>query len=373
MNWLVPVKIGCKDMAKPRQNNIGFWLLPPSLILLVTGLFAGGAGTGWTIEIGGLLNLTQCENIPQQEQTTHAYMQSKNVYNMGTIRQEVNLLQRLGVYPKKGNLFNVRTIHQKKEKKEFLNWLVGFTDADGCFIIDRQINGKKWNLIYKISQSKRNAQLIYIIKKNLNIGNITKSHDTYIYKIHKLTHLQNILFPIFDKYPLYSSKYYKYILIKEAALIQDKKEHNKNEKMEKLYNKFKICDTHLPNKSSHIKIKNINWLIGFWEAKGSFYIKNEKILVHGLGITEKKDSFLQEAIQLYFKSKAKVKYNNEYYSWDSSSKLVINKAIKLFNGKLKGRKSLIYSIWKRSINYKGEKLKNSRDLIIKILNKKNEL
>jgi len=48
-NWLVPVKIGCHDMAKPRLNNVAFWLLPPSLILLVTGLFAGGAGTGWTI------------------------------------------------------------------------------------------------------------------------------------------------------------------------------------------------------------------------------------------------------------------------------------------------------------------------------------
>lgn len=48
-NYFVPIKIGCKDKAKPRLNNVAFWLLPPSLILLVTGLFAGGAGTGWTI------------------------------------------------------------------------------------------------------------------------------------------------------------------------------------------------------------------------------------------------------------------------------------------------------------------------------------
>jgi heme/copper-type cytochrome/quinol oxidase subunit 1 len=41
--------IGCLDMAMPRLNNIGFWLLPPSLILLVTGLFNGGCGTGWTV------------------------------------------------------------------------------------------------------------------------------------------------------------------------------------------------------------------------------------------------------------------------------------------------------------------------------------
>lgn len=48
-NWLVPVMVGCPDMAFPRLNNVAFWLLPPSLILITTGLFVGGAGTGWTI------------------------------------------------------------------------------------------------------------------------------------------------------------------------------------------------------------------------------------------------------------------------------------------------------------------------------------
>jgi len=48
-NWLVPVLIGSPDMAFPRLNNISLWLLPPALILLISGLFLQGAGTGWTI------------------------------------------------------------------------------------------------------------------------------------------------------------------------------------------------------------------------------------------------------------------------------------------------------------------------------------
>jgi len=36
-------------MAFPRLNNVAFWLLPPALVLITTGLFVGGAGTGWTI------------------------------------------------------------------------------------------------------------------------------------------------------------------------------------------------------------------------------------------------------------------------------------------------------------------------------------
>ena len=48
-NYFVPIHLGALDMAFPRLNNISFWLLPVSLTLLTSGLFSGGAGTGWTL------------------------------------------------------------------------------------------------------------------------------------------------------------------------------------------------------------------------------------------------------------------------------------------------------------------------------------
>ena len=48
-NWFVPLMIGAPDMAFPRLNNISFWLLPPAFLLIVTGLFLGESGTGWTL------------------------------------------------------------------------------------------------------------------------------------------------------------------------------------------------------------------------------------------------------------------------------------------------------------------------------------
>jgi heme/copper-type cytochrome/quinol oxidase subunit 1 len=50
-NWLIPLYVGCPDMAFPRLNNISFWLLFASTITAITSLFGGnmGAGTGWTI------------------------------------------------------------------------------------------------------------------------------------------------------------------------------------------------------------------------------------------------------------------------------------------------------------------------------------
>src|SRR6201990_2284630 len=48
-NWFVPLMIGAPDMAFPRMNNISFWLLIPSFLLLLSTMFVGGAGTGWTL------------------------------------------------------------------------------------------------------------------------------------------------------------------------------------------------------------------------------------------------------------------------------------------------------------------------------------
>ena len=64
-NILLPIMIGCLDMAMPRLNNVGFWLLPPSLILLITGLFSGGAGVEHTYSFINIYDmLLYCTIIP---------------------------------------------------------------------------------------------------------------------------------------------------------------------------------------------------------------------------------------------------------------------------------------------------------------------
>jgi len=46
-NWLLPLMLGCVDMAFPRINNLSFWLLIPSFsLLLLSRLIDTGAGTG---------------------------------------------------------------------------------------------------------------------------------------------------------------------------------------------------------------------------------------------------------------------------------------------------------------------------------------
>jgi cytochrome c oxidase subunit 1 len=50
-NWMVPMMIGCSDLALPRVNNWGFWLLPFAFTLLLSTFFlpGGAPAGGWTI------------------------------------------------------------------------------------------------------------------------------------------------------------------------------------------------------------------------------------------------------------------------------------------------------------------------------------
>ena len=50
-NWLVPMMVGCSDLALPRVNNWGFWILPFAFTLLLSTFFlpGGGPAGGWTL------------------------------------------------------------------------------------------------------------------------------------------------------------------------------------------------------------------------------------------------------------------------------------------------------------------------------------
>ena len=50
-NWMVPMMIGCSDLALPRVNNWGFWLLPFAFAMLLSTLFlpGGAPAGGWTM------------------------------------------------------------------------------------------------------------------------------------------------------------------------------------------------------------------------------------------------------------------------------------------------------------------------------------
>lgn len=363
-------------MAFPRLNNISFWLLPPSITLLVaSALVENGAGTGWTVDKimdKQFKNSTWCEKTPFKNKTTrNFFIACKNVLSMGIIRlnkfssysSETEILSRFS------NLENKRG---KLDKFWFYQWLVGFTDGDGCFNIYTNVKSKKISFTFKISQKSNNIQILHYIKKELGVGCIRTDNTMVHFLIRDKKNLQSTIIPIFNKFLLLTSKEYDYILFKNALDISNNNNLSQEEKIDMINNLSSKPLDYIP---SNWKLKKnpitLPWLVGFIEAEGCFYLtlKSKNRLVHGFGITLKKDKIVLLGIKDIFKIKANVKYNLKgFFSLDTTNSNSLKFIKNYFFNTMISRKSLEFRIWARSFRDKGkyEKLLKIKEMIDKI-------
>jgi hypothetical protein len=404
-NFFLPVLVGAPDMAFPRLNNISFWLLPPSLILLLlSSLVENGAGTGWTvlslllfflINIVILDKLSNYSNIVLENPTrceknlqfgSKSYRSKSSVRKIFTDKENTRLVksnrnilfshQRLNV----GNpisrfsTFNINKKSLAENKDMFYQWLVGFTDGDGSFSV--LYSNNTWSLTFKLGQSTYNLRLLHFIKTQLGKGSIYVEKDGKFahFRIRDLETITKLIIPIFEKYPLLTSKYFNYLRFKKASEILSNKSLSKTEKdllLEYLMSQEmpsgyispafnSISDENSFNFELAKKIMSKPWLIGFTEAEGSFYLvqKGPNKLVHGFEITQKLDKIVLICIKhlLHISTKVYLKKAG-YYTIVTTNSRAIENIIGYYNNTMKGMKSVEFKIWSRSY------LKNKGDFV----------
>lgn len=390
-NYFLPIHCGSPDMAFPRLNNISFWLLPPSLILLLlSSLVENGAGTGWTVKD----KLSYYSNVIKNK--LYLMLETPLIgsnYLFYILNRVVKMLltwgqlawvyfythQRLNVEnPSKFKLGNssvttnnFTTQILKQNKDLFYQWLVGFTDGDGTFSIAYQ--NKKWSLTFKLSQHEYNMKLLYFIKSQLGVGNINKETKTKMvnYRIRDRKKLVEIIFPIFDKYSLLTSKYFNYIKFKEAYNILEDTSLTKSKRDELMFdliNKvpsedyispaWSVVNNKVFNNNDANIVMSKAWLIGFTEAEGSFYLvnKSKDRLVHGFEITQKLDLIVLSAIGCILGIKTSTK--KTYHTVVTTNSRSIENIIKYYNNTMKGMKSFEFRVWARCyVKHKGDFVK----------------
>ena len=402
-NFLLPLMVGGPDMAFPRLNNISFWLLIPSLVLfLFAAMIENGAGTGWTlnkdkellygdIEAIKLFSMREPLQVPIINGLHVIYYSCLMfIFNISFLVTYVKMYiaRRQYAWLEK----NFFSSHQRLNKEHlnkndnifFEQWLVGMTDGDGNFSITRQ--GDKWGLSYKIAQSRYNLRVLYYIKKQLGVGSITKDNTKAQFFIRDRKKLETIIFPIFDKYPVLTSKHFDYLKLKQAFYIMQNSNLTKNEQNIKLatLKSAKLPENYISPcwNNINLPLKNVNevknimskpWLVGFIEAEGSFYLvsKDSVRITHAFGLTQKLDRILLESIKLilHIPTSVKFKSKHNYYILDTTNSRAIENIIDYFKDTMKGVKSLEYKIWARSyVKYKGnyEKLSDIRKTIRKL-------
>jgi len=174
-------------------------------------------------------------------------------------------------------------------------FITGFTDAEGCFLVEimkdsRNPNKIKYgyNLCFVIGLHRRDRALLEEIQKYFGgIGSITVlDEDAYLYRVTSIKNLKLII-DHFDKYALITEKLADYLLFKQAFELISRKEHLTKEGFNKLLAIKSVVNKGLspdlkavfpnvipvqrPLVVSRV-IQDPHWLAGFVSGEGCFFV-----------------------------------------------------------------------------------------------------
>jgi|SRR6186713_226587 len=105
---------------------------------------------------------------------------------------------------------------------QFLNWLVGFVDAEGSFILLPNYSGTSVSFRFTIVLHVDDIEILHKIEKTLGVGCVRKDkiRNSADFSVYKFEDILRVIIPIFQKFPLQTTKFLDYICFYEAVLIK---------------------------------------------------------------------------------------------------------------------------------------------------------
>ena len=163
------------------------------------------------------------------------------------------------------------------EKAQFIQWFVGFAEAESCFSIvpkkDKTGKVNRFTFMFSIGLHLDDINVLYIIQKSLGIGIVRKSNTECKFIVNDVESIQKLI-TIFDKYNLNTTKYLDFIDFKQAFNLYYYINGIVTEKLKETILNFK--NSMNTNRTSfilpsHHEIKiTTYWLLGLIEGEGSF-------------------------------------------------------------------------------------------------------
>ncbi len=180
-------------------------------------------------------------------------------------------------------LLNRRQHHYSRlstfSEEDFLPWLCGFTDAEGCFyIISNTTEGRlSWYWAFEIGLHIDDKQVLEYIQSYLQIGNVYLSGKKATFRVRRKEDIKKII-DVFSKTPLQSMKqlnFQDWKLAFETYYSTDSKDQALFEKIMsiKLRMNSKRDNYDWPGRKPQITSA---WLLGFVEGDGSFLVLRSK-------------------------------------------------------------------------------------------------
>lgn len=96
-------------------------------------------------------------------------------------------------------------------------WAIGLIEGDGHIGLEwTNAKQNKWVPVLKVTLHCYNARAIYKLKQILSVGKITRSKNTISLRIRAREAWVTKLIPLFDRFTLRTSKYYDFVVVKNA-------------------------------------------------------------------------------------------------------------------------------------------------------------
>lgn len=258
---------------------------------------------------------------------------------------------------------------QNKYNKFFLQWLIGFIDAEGNFQITKTQTKNhiyiKWS--FHIGLSLKDKDLLYEIKEFLNVGIIYEyPHRNEAHFALVSTADLKILVSLFDNYGFFTThQSYRYYLLR-LLLFTNKKRFDNIDHLESFLQRpinciqyvtkyLKFCYTNQVYNTYELNIIYSNWICGFITGEGSFVIRStSNVFIFDIEQAERR---VLDFIKAYFSFNPKVREKKrrlnrkQTYCLNISSKADLLKLISFLNNNdpnfigLKGNKKMQYEIW----------------------------
>jgi hypothetical protein len=261
---------------------------------------------------------------------------------------------------------------KRKDVESAFKWATGLIDGDGHVGIEwTDAKKTKWAPLLKVSLHLSNARATYRLKKIFQCGKIGKSGSLITFRVRSQSHWRESLLPLWKKFPLRSSKYFDVLCVKYGLALNQLNQITKENKHMALINlkrqlkknpcsysygalgiSFSPCSSFLslgrPSPVWYLKSAlDLDWLAGFIEAEGCFYIlKNGQ---HGFAIGQAYNTYIIEAIHAYFNVAAALKRRPNYTMLDTKNTMTLQLIAASINKRLLGMKSFEFTLWKRTL------------------------
>jgi hypothetical protein len=92
---------------------------------------------------------------------------------------------------------------------KFVQWFVGFADAESSFSIEIK-QTKEVYFKFSITLHIDDIAVLYTLRNKLGIGVVSIYGSTCSYRVHSFQTIIDKILPIFDKYPLLTTKILNY-------------------------------------------------------------------------------------------------------------------------------------------------------------------